>query len=142
MRVRSRHATSQLDHVFYALSDPTRRDILASLTRRESNLTELAQRSKLSFTAVAKHLKVLERGKLVRRRVDQRDRRAVVFELRPQPMQAGIDWLEKHRRYWHARLAELEAFVKANYAPGDGSSVDECPDVRSDPSPGPRAQRR
>jgi DNA-binding transcriptional ArsR family regulator len=118
--VRSRNATSQLDHAFYALSDPTRRSILATLSRGEANLTELARRSKLSFPAVAKHVKVLERGKLVRRRPDPRDRRSVIFELRTQAMSAGIDWLEKHRQYWQARFAELEAFVSASYLPGKG----------------------
>ncbi len=116
--MRSRNATSQLDHAFYALSDPTRRSILATLSRGEVNLTQLARRSKLSFPAVAKHVKVLERGKLIRRRADPRDGRAVIFELRTQAMSAGIDWLEKHRQYWQARFAELEAFVSANYLPG------------------------
>jgi DNA-binding transcriptional ArsR family regulator len=118
--VRSKNATSKLDHVFYALSDPTRRDILATLARSDANLTELTERSKLTFAAVAKHVKVLERGKLVRRRVDRGDRRAVVFEMRPEPMQTGIDWLEKHRRYWRERFGELDAFVKANYVPSKG----------------------
>jgi DNA-binding transcriptional ArsR family regulator len=124
--MRSRNATTQLDHVFYALSDPTRRDILAALAHGEANLTRLAAQSSLTFAAVAKHVKVLERGKLIRRRADRRDRRAVVFALRPQPMQAGIDWLERHRKFWEARFAELEAFVGAHYLPreahGGGSS--------------------
>jgi DNA-binding transcriptional ArsR family regulator len=113
--MRSKQATSQLDHVFYALSDPTRRDILATLAHGDANLTQLAERSRLSFGAVAKHIKVLERGKLVRRSADPSDGRAVLFALRPQPMQAGIDWLEKHRQFWHARFAELDAFVQAHY---------------------------
>jgi DNA-binding transcriptional ArsR family regulator len=118
--VRSKQATAPLDHLFHALSDPTRRDIVATLARGEANLTELADRSRLSFTSVAKHVRVLERSKLVRRRADRRDRRAVVFELRPQPMEAGINWLERHRQDWQARFAELEAFVSANYQPGKG----------------------
>lgn len=119
--MRSKNATSQLDHVFYALSDPTRRGILAVLAKGDANLTELAERSELSFGAVAKHVRVLERGKLVRRRVDPRDARAMLFQLRPQPMQAGIDWLEKHRQFWNARFAGLDAFVRANYVPAKGS---------------------
>lgn len=115
--MRSRNATSRLDHAFYALSDPTRRSILAVLSRGEANLTSLAERSKLSFPAVAKHIKVLERGRLIRRKPDRLDRRAVLFELRPAALSAGIDWLERHRRYWQARLAELDAFVSANYRP-------------------------
>ena len=118
--LRSKNATSPLDHIFYALSDPTRREILAMLAHGEANLSQLAERSSLTFPAVAKHVKVLERGKLVQRRTDRRDRRAVVFELRPQPMRAGIDWLEKHRQYWQSRFDELEVFVGESYVPGKG----------------------
>ncbi len=117
--MRSKNATGPLDHVFYALSDPTRRSILAFLAHEDANLTELTERSNLSFAAVAKHLRVLERGKLVRRRSDRRDGRAVVFALRTQPMQAGIDWLEKHRCYWHDRFDELDAFVASSYVPSE-----------------------
>ena len=120
--MRSRNATSELDHVFYALSDPTRRSILSALARGESNLTRLARRSSLSFAAVAKHVRVLERGKLVRRRTDRADGRAVVLELSPRPMKAGAAWLERHRRFWEERLAGLEAFAREHYVPGRGGA--------------------
>jgi len=119
--VRSRRATSLLDHLFYALSDPTRRDILAMLARAPANLTQLTNCSRLSFAAVAKHIKMLERGKLIRRRTETADRRAIWFELRPQPLDSGIEWLERHRDYWQARLDELEAFVSVHYR-GKGQS--------------------
>jgi DNA-binding transcriptional ArsR family regulator len=120
--VRSRNATSELDHVFYALSDPTRREILSTLSRGEANLTRLAARSRLSFAAVAKHVRVLERGKLVRRRADRSDGRAVVLELRPRPMKAGADWLDRHRRFWEERLDGLEEFVRDHYVPSGGAN--------------------
>jgi DNA-binding transcriptional ArsR family regulator len=115
--MRSRNATSELDHVFYALSDPTRRQILSALSRGEANLTRLAARSRLSFAAVAKHVRVLERGKLA----DRSDGRAVVLELRPRPMKAGADWLDRHRCFWQERLAGLEEFVRDNYVPNGGA---------------------
>lgn len=115
--MRSRNATSELDHVFYALSDPTRRQILSTLARGDANLTRLAAQSRLSFAAVAKHVRVLERGKLVRRRADRSDGRAVVIELRPRPMKTGADWLDRHRRFWQERLAGFEEFVRDNYLP-------------------------
>jgi DNA-binding transcriptional ArsR family regulator len=118
--VRSRRATSALDHVFHALSDPTRRGILAALARDDANLTDLVERSRLSFAAVAKHVRVLERGRLVRRRTDPRDRRAVLFALRTEPMRAGVEWLERHRRFWESRFGELDAFVEARYVPSRG----------------------
>lgn len=120
--MRSRNATSELDHVFYALSDPTRREILSTLSRGEANLTRLAARSRLSFAAVAKHVRVLERGKLVRRRADRSDGRAVVLELRPRPMKAGADWLDRHRRFWEERLDGLEEFVRDHYVPSGGAN--------------------
>jgi len=119
--VRSRNATSELDHVFYALSDPTRRQILSTLSRGEANLTRLAAQSRLSFAAVAKHVRVLERGKLVRRRADRSDGRAVVLELRPRPLKTGADWLDRHRRFGQERLAGLEEFVRDNYVPSGGA---------------------
>ena len=128
--MRSRDATAPLDHLFHALSDPTRRRMLATLARGEQNFTQLAGGTRLSPTAVAKHLKALERGKLVRRRPDRSDRRAVVFELRPRPLQAGIDWMEKHRRYWQERFDGLEAFVAANYRPAKRGPAQEPPRVR------------
>ncbi len=115
--MRSKRATAWLDDIFYALSDPTRREILAALARGDANVTQLAARSRLSFAAISKHLKVLERGRLIRRKNDRRDRRAFVLELQPRAMEHGADWLEKHRRYWHDRFAELEQFVAANYVP-------------------------
>lgn len=114
--MRSKHATSHLDDIFYALSDPTRRDILATLARGDANLTELARRSRLSFAAVAKHVKVLERGRLIRRDADRLDGRAFVFALRPRALATPVAWLEKHQAFWQARFAELETFVAANYA--------------------------
>src|ERR1043166_2610169 len=111
--MRSRSATAPLDHLFYALSDPTRRAILTRLTRGEANVTELVRCSRLSFAGVAKHLKVLERGRLVKRRSDRRDRRAFLYALRPEPLQEGAHWLEKYRRYWEDALDEVEGLLGA-----------------------------
>jgi DNA-binding transcriptional ArsR family regulator len=116
--VRSKNATAPLDHVFYALSDPTRRRILSRLSRAPANVSQLTAGSKLTFAAVAKHLRVLERGRLVSRRRSARDRRAVIFELRPAPLRTGASWLDKHRRFWEARFDDLERFVEESYRRG------------------------
>jgi DNA-binding transcriptional ArsR family regulator len=115
--VRSKNATAPLDHVFYALSDPTRREILETLSQGEANISQLVEKSHLSFAAVSKHLKVLEKGHLVQRKADSQDGRAFVLQLVPQPMQKASDWLDKHREYWEARFAELDKFVAENYVP-------------------------
>jgi DNA-binding transcriptional ArsR family regulator len=115
--VRSKKATARLDHIFYALSDPTRREILATLARRKANVTELVRRSRLSFPGLSKHLKVLERGELIRRRSDPSDRRAFVFELRPERLEDGALWIERQRRYWRDRFDELEEYVANQYVP-------------------------
>lgn len=118
--MRSKQATAQLDHIFYALSDPTRREILTALSKGESSITELAQHSHLTFAAVAKHLRVLERGHLIKRRADKKDGRAKVLELRPREVEKAVDWLEKHRQFWKDRFTELESYVAENYSPEKG----------------------
>ncbi|MGH7739878.1 MAG: ArsR/SmtB family transcription factor [bacterium] len=115
--MRSKNATTPLDHVFYALSDPTRRAMLETLAKGETNISQLVEKSRLSFAAVSKHLKVLEKGHLVQRKSDSRDGRAFVLQLAPQPMRKASDWLDKHREYWEARFSELDKFVAENYVP-------------------------
>jgi DNA-binding transcriptional ArsR family regulator len=111
--LRSKNATAPLDHIFYALSDPTRREILATLAQSETGVTQLAQKSGLSLPAISKHLRVLERGKLIRRKSHPRDGRAFVLGLEPKPMKKAVDWLEKHRQYWNGQFDALEKFLEA-----------------------------
>src|SRR5258708_14338751 len=110
--MRSKNATAPLDHIFYALSDPPRRDILETLSKGEAGVTQLAEKSHLTLPAISKHLKVLERGKLIERKEDEKDGRAFVLALRPQAMGKATDWLEKHRQYWNDRLDGLERFIQ------------------------------
>jgi DNA-binding transcriptional ArsR family regulator len=112
--MRSRNATSPLDHIFYALSDPTRREILSALSKGEARLADLAERSDLSLPAVCKHLQVLERGGLIERKDDREDGRAYVLGLRPAAMDKATDWLEKHRQYWNRQFEALEEFLEKN----------------------------
>lgn len=128
--MRSKNATAPLDHVFFALSDPTRRAMLETLSKGESNISQLVEKSRLSFAAVAKHLKVLEKGHLVRRKSDGQDGRAFVIQLAPQPMRKASDWLDKHREYWEARFSELDKFVAENYEPKkEKNNVSQQPNI-------------
>jgi len=99
----------RLSSTLQALADPTRRAILARLTLGEATVTELAEPFDMSFPAVSKHLKVLERAGLVEqgREAQFRPRR-----LRPEPLRDLAGWLEGYRRFWDDRFDRLEAYLK------------------------------
>ncbi|HUF27481.1 MAG TPA: metalloregulator ArsR/SmtB family transcription factor [Gemmatimonadaceae bacterium] len=95
-----------LDLVFGALADPTRRAILHRLHGRgPATVTELADLFPVSLPAVSKHLKVLERAGLVRRRVEGRVHR---LTLRAGPLEDVADWVSHYRRFWSERMVALE----------------------------------
>jgi DNA-binding transcriptional ArsR family regulator len=99
-----------LDSVFHALADPTRRAMLRSLAAGERNIGELAAPCKMSFAAVSKHIRVLERAGLVRRRVEGRRH---VCRIEPSPLAAAEKWLRYYEHFWNKRLDALEALLKA-----------------------------
>jgi DNA-binding MarR family transcriptional regulator len=68
----------------------------------------------LSLPAISKHLKVLEKGQLIERKTDEADGRVFRLAMKPQTMGKAVDWLEKHRQFWNARLDELEQFMASN----------------------------
>jgi DNA-binding transcriptional ArsR family regulator len=113
--LRSKNATAPLDHIFYALSDPTRREILSVLSKGEAQVTQLAEKFDLSPPAVSKHLKVLERGKLIHRKAHHRDGRVFVLALEPRSLEKATDWLEKHRQYWNDQFDALEKFLETHH---------------------------
>ncbi len=99
---------SQLNRVYAAIADPTRRAILGVLAGGQLNVGSVARRFPISFNAVSKHLKVLERAGLVRRRVRGREH---WLRLRPEPLRQATRWLEHYRQFWEARLDALEALL-------------------------------
>ena len=98
----------QLDLVFGAVADPTRRAILTSLREGPASITTLAEPFDMSFAAVSKHVLVLERAGLVRREIVGREHRC---RLAPEPFEEATDWLERYRDFWESRLEALEARV-------------------------------
>src|SRR5213593_5052449 len=104
----SSQAAPRLSRVYAAIADPTRRAILAVLAGRELNVGSLAGRFPISFNGVSKHVKVLERAGLVRRRVRGREH---WLRLRPEPLREATRWLEHYREFWDARLDALEALL-------------------------------
>lgn len=100
---------ARLDLVFSALSDPTRRAILARLARGEATVAELAAPFELSQPAISKHLKVLERAGLVSTGFDaqRRPRR-----LEPKPLDEAMDWIERYREIWEQNYQRLDALLE------------------------------
>ncbi len=94
----------QLDVVFSALSDPTRRAIVVRLADGEATVSELAEPFDVSLPAVTKHLAVLERAGLLEHHKEGRVRRC---RLVAAPMRAADDWLSTYRVFWETRLDAL-----------------------------------
>jgi DNA-binding transcriptional ArsR family regulator len=104
--------TDQLDSVFAALADPTRRAILGRLAAGEASVTELAQPFAMSLPAVSKHLKVLERAGLIAR---GRDAQWRPCRLELGPLRDVADWMEPYRRIWDESFSRLdEHLVRMN----------------------------
>ena len=100
---------SALDQTLLALADPTRRAILQRLSQGEARVTELAQPFSMSLNAVSKHIIVLERVGLVRRRRAGREYR---LSFNPGPLDAPASWIERQRSFWTARLDALDAALR------------------------------
>lgn len=98
-------STCRLDAVFAALSDPTRRAILARLAEGEANVTELSAPLHMSQPAVSKHLKVLEGAGLV---TVGRDGTSRPRRLEAAPLAEASTWLERYREFWEARFVRLD----------------------------------
>ncbi|MDB5313371.1 MAG: HTH-type transcriptional regulator [Gemmataceae bacterium] len=99
-----------LDQTLMALADPTRRAILHRLSEGEMRVTALARPFAMSLNAVSKHIRMLERARLVRRR---RAGREHLLSLTPEPLDAAAAWIAEHRALWTARLDALDAMLKA-----------------------------
>lgn len=98
-----------LDLVFGALADATRRKILARLADGEATVTQLVEPSGLSQPTISKHLKVLEGAGLVTR---GRDAQFRPVRLNPAPLAVAAQWIGDYKRCWEESLDQLEAFVK------------------------------
>ena len=103
-----------LDETLTALADPTRRAILARLALGEARVTELAQPFPISLNSVSKHIRMLERARLVRRRVRGRDH---WLALDPRPLAEVEAWMAEQKRMWAWRLERLDEVLRED---GDG----------------------
>lgn len=96
---------SDLDAVFAALADPTRRAILQRLSTGAATVQDIARPFEISQPAISRHLKVLENAGLVTREVDRQTRPA---KLTARPMKDAVAWLTEFRDHWDNRLDQLE----------------------------------
>lgn len=100
--------SAQLDHVFQALGDPTRRAVLKRLSGGPAAVSELAQPFDMALPSFMQHLKVLESHGMVRSRKTGRVR---TYRLAPQPLQAAERWMAQQRTLWERRLDQLDSYL-------------------------------
>jgi DNA-binding transcriptional ArsR family regulator len=100
---------AQLDAVFHALGDRTRRHMLHELTQGERTVSELAEPFAMSLAAASKHVKVLESVGLIQREVRGRTH---LCRLDASPMSGALDWLRFYEHFWQTRLDELERLLR------------------------------
>ncbi len=111
-----KYSARTLDKTFAALADPTRRQILAHLARGDRRVTDLARPHDMSLPAVSKHLRVLEKAGLLRRR---RHGRVHEMQLDAKPLKKAAQWVDEYRKFWEGSLDRLAAYlVKTNKAAG------------------------
>lgn len=104
-----KYSEARLDRTFSALSDPTRRAILARLGKGAASVGELARPFDISLPAVSRHLRTLEAAGLVVRHREGRVRRCV---LNAQPLDDAAALIETYRRFWEGRLDRLSRFLE------------------------------
>ena len=98
-----------LDETLIAIADPTRRAILSRLAEGEARVTDVAKPFAISLNSVSKHIRMLERAKLVRRRIEGREH---FLALTPAPLDEAADWIAAQKTLWAWRLGELEKVLK------------------------------
>ena len=103
----------QLDTVFHALGDATRRQMLRDLAAGERSVGQLAEPFSMSLAAASKHIKVLEGAGLIRREVKGRTH---MCRIEPGPLASAHEWLGYYERFWTSRLDMLESLLRADDA--------------------------
>jgi DNA-binding transcriptional ArsR family regulator len=110
-----KYQQATLDRTFAALSDATRRALIARLSERQSfSVSELARPFSMSLPAVMKHLDVLSDAGLITR---SKTGRTVSCRLKAAPMENAMNWLTRYQRFWSEQLDRLAAFVEKDSCP-------------------------
>ena len=103
-----KYSNGSLDRTFAALSDPTRRAILARLAQGDISVSELAEPFNVSLPAISKHLRVLERAGLL---VQERDGRVRRCHLVAEPLKEAAEWIVRYREFWEAQFDALAEYL-------------------------------
>jgi len=98
-----------LNLMFAALADPTRRSILGKLAERDATVNDLAEPFAMTQQAISKHLKVLERAGLISR---SRTAQSRPCRLVPERLDLAVEWIERHRQVWADRFDRLDAHIE------------------------------
>lgn len=101
--------TLELDNIFGALADPTRRDILNRVATTQLSVGQIAEDYNLTFAAVSKHLKVLEKARLI---VKSKVGRKQFVRAHPVALKEADDYLKRYRKIWEDRLDSLDKYLK------------------------------
>jgi DNA-binding transcriptional ArsR family regulator len=113
------HKEQRLDHLFHALANATRREIVGMLSKRPHHISELVPRFDMSLAAVSKHIQTLERAGLVDREVVGRNH---VCHLNAEALSEAFEWLGVYEKFWQERLDALESVLSEKHGGKGGGS--------------------
>ena len=102
-----------MNDVYRAIADPTRREILDCLAKKEESVTQLAKAFSMSLPAVSQHLKVLQDSRLI---TGRREGRYIFYRLSPGPLREVALWLNPYGRFWRERLNALDAHLRRRHS--------------------------
>lgn len=102
----------ELSHVFFALADRNRREILELVARKPRKASDLAKRFDMSFPAVSKHIRILEESGFVRRTVKGREHHIAAEK---KSVDKAQKWIEEYRKFWEESLDRLEEYLKRTH---------------------------
>ncbi len=98
-----------LNSIFGSLADPTRRDILKRVSKKQLNVSEIAKNYDISFAGVAKHLKILEKARLI---VKHRQGKQQIVQLSPMAIKDASEYLQRYKAMWEQRFDRLDELLK------------------------------
>jgi DNA-binding transcriptional ArsR family regulator len=107
-----------LSHVFYALADHNRREILHLVAKSPRKASDLAKRFDMSFPAVSKNIRILEEAGFVKRTIVGREHR---ITSEKKSLDKAYNWIEQHRKFWEESLDRLEDYLKKNTNQGESN---------------------
>jgi len=109
-----------LDHVFMALADKTRREMVQRLSKHEMTISELTHGLDMSLAAASKHVKVLEKAKLVTRKIAGR---VHTISLAPEQFGIALDWISIYRSFWQSRMESLTQIINTQSTDKENNDV-------------------